>query len=829
MAPPPGVTRGQSPFGGGLPPSPSPLPTTPGLPAGLPAQVPHATAPELKPTVTILEPVNGATINSTTLRVIIAFGGLTSEPTLFRVSIDGSDKTLLFTLTSAGASATIGPLPEGQHEITVAVSDQVGRGATVLSRFAIDLKFGDLSPIELGFARALQATEPVFSQQYQTLTQPARHPDASLLQQPLGLGQQFQSLAQQPATIAPQLRQAIPPQQLRQFGYDLFRTMPSSFGPTSDAPVGPDYILGPGDTLQAYMWGMVDNVLTLPVNQRGEIFLPKVGTLPVRGMALGDARRLIQEQLSRQFAGFRLSLSLTELRSVQTYVVGEVARPGVYTISSLSAVTNTLFASGGPTKLGSLRNISLIRQNRTIGTLDLYDFLLKGDRSRDFRVESGDTIFVPSIGPVVAITGNVKRPAIYELKGATRVHDVLQQMAGGVTPTGYLQRVQIERVKAHQERIVLDLDLSTVYRGGDAKSNVLLEEGDIIKIFPIDSKVYNAVNVEGFVLRPGPYELKRGMRLSELLRPIDVLPEAYLERVEVVRTRPDFTREVLATNLRELWRGDYSQDILLESQDQIMVSSETRALGAITLQGEVKRPGIYPIVQGERLSSALKRAGGYTDQAYLKGALFIRERLRVQQQEELERFIKTQEEVLLSESARTAAGSLELAGSGREEATLQQQSLQQRRQLLDLLRSKVILGRLVVKLDSPAALEGSPNDIPLEQGDFLTVPKQPSSVLVIGSVRNPTAVVYEEGRDVEYYLNRAGGLNKEADKDELHIVKADGSATAGFLKLRKIEAGDIIVAPAKVEAKVRSLPAIKDVATILGQFALTAGVLGALF
>jgi polysaccharide export outer membrane protein len=783
--------------------------------------VPPAAAPELKPTVTILEPVNGSTLNTTTLRVIIAFAGLASEPTVFRVSIDGSDKTLLFTLTSAGASATIGPLPEGQHEITVAVADQVGRGSTVLSRFAIDLKFGDLSPIELAFARATRPTEPPASQPYQPFTQPST---PQFRPSEPTFSQQYQAFTQP-------FRQSEPamPQHLRQFGYDLFRTMPSSFGPTSDAPVGPDYILGPGDTLQAYMWGMVDNVLTLPVNQRGEIFVPKVGTFPVRGMALGDARRLIQEQLARQFSGFRLSLSLSELRSVQAYVVGEVARPGVYTISSLSAVTNILFASGGPTKLGSLRNISLIRNNRTIGTLDLYDFLLRGDRSKDFRVESGDTIFVPSIGPVVAITGDVKRPAIYELKGVTRVHEVLQQMAGGVTPTGYLQRVQIERVKAHEERIVLDLNLSALYRGGDPKGNVLLEEGDIIKIFPIDTKVYNAVYIEGFVRRPGPYELKRGMRLSELLPPTEVLPEAYLERVEVIRTKPDFTREVLTTNVRELWRGDYSQDIVLESQDQIVVGSEIRTLGAVTLQGEVKRPGIYPIVQGERLSSALKRAGSYTDQAYLKGALFIRERLRVQQQEELDRFIKTQEEALLNESARSAAGSLELAASGREEATLQQQSVQQRRQLLDLLRSKVVMGRLVVKLDAPEALEGTANDIVLEQGDFLTVPKQPSSVLVIGSVRNPTAVVYEPGRDVEYYLNRAGGLNKEADKDELHIVKADGSAIAGFLKLRKVEAGDIIVAPAKVAAKVRTLPAVKDLATILGQFALTAGVLGALF
>jgi polysaccharide export outer membrane protein len=792
--------RGPSPWGGAQDGSPTQMPPTP---------APPAVAPELKPAVTILEPVNGATLNTTTLRVIIAFAGMTSEPQVFRVAIDGTDRTPAFTLTSAGASATIGPLPEGQHEITVGVSDHVGRGASVLSRFVIDLRFGDLSPIEQGYARVADAepllTQPPPGQQLQPLQQPGQR-------QPLG-----QRLPQHP------------PQPLRQFGYDLFRTMPSSFVPVSDAPVGADYILGPGDTLQAYMWGMVDNVLTLPVNQRGEIFLPKVGTFPVRGMSLGDVRRLLNEQLSRQFSGFRLSLTLSELRSLQVYVIGEVTRPGVYTVSSLSTVTNALFATGGPTKLGSLRNISLIRHNRTIGTLDLYDFLLRGDRSKDFRLESGDTIFVPPIGPVVAVTGNVKRAAIYELKGATRVHDVLQHMAGGVTPIGYLQRVQVERTKAHQERIVLDLNLSAVARGTDSRGNVVLEEGDLIRIFPIDNKVYNAVTVEGFVHRPGHYELKRGMRLGEILRPAELLPEAYLERVEVIRTKPDFSYEVLTANLLELWRGDHTQNLLLESRDKIVVGSDVRPLGAVALFGEVQRPGLYPITQGERLSSVLKRAGGYTDEAYLRGALFIREKLRQQQQEELDRFVRSQEEALLNESARTAAGSLEMAGSGREEAALQQQTLQQRRQLLELLKSKVVLGRLVVKLDSPEVLEGTASDIPLEEGDRLTIPKQPSSVLVIGSVRNPTAVVYEDNRDVEYYLNRAGGLTKEADKEELHLVKADGSAVAGFLKLRKVEAGDIIVAPAKVEAKVRALPAFKDIATILGQFALSAGVLGALF
>jgi polysaccharide biosynthesis/export protein len=822
-----------------------PLSQPPGL---LGPTLPSPTAPEMPPTVTILEPVDGATINATTLRVSITFGGLVSEPRAFRIVIDGSEQTHLFAITPSGASASIGPLPEGRHEITAALSDRLGRGATGLTRFTVDLKSGDLSPIELAFAQTALRTRgreltPQDFRRQDVRRQDVRRQDVrtqdlrwqDFRSQDFS-SQDFSSQDQRLRDLkmlGVDQRDSEPQesrlQTLRQFGYDLFRTVPSTFVPVSDVPVGGDYVLGPGDTLQVYLWGMVDNVLTLPVNQRGEIFLPKVGAFPVRGMPLGEVRRLIQEQLSRQFSGFHMSLSLSELRSLQIYVVGEVARPGVYTVSSLSTVTNTLFAAGGPTKLGSLRNIQLIRNNRTVATLDLYDFLLRGERTHDLRVETGDTIFVPPIGSVVAITGNIKRPAIYELKGATRIHDLLERLAGGVTPTGYLQRVQVERVKAHEEKVVLDFSLSAFYRGRDPKANFLLEEGDLIKIFPIDPKVYNAVTLEGFVRRPGEYELKAGMRLSELVPRVEVLPEAYLDRVEVIRTKPDFTQEVLAANLRKLWQGDQSQDIMLNAKDRIVVTSETRPSGAVSLRGEVKRPGIYPIVQGERLSSVLKRAGGFPQDAYLKGALFIREQLRRQQQEELDRFINAQQEALLQESARAAQGAMQLTTGGTEQATLQQQTVQERRQLLELLRTKIVLGRMVVRLDELDRFEGSPSDIPLEEGDTLTIPKQPSSVLVLGAVRNPTAVVYEQGRDVEYYLNRAGGLSKEADKDELHIVKADGSAMAGFLRLRKIDPGDIIVAPPKVEAKVRTLPLVRDLATIIGQFALTGGVLATIF
>jgi polysaccharide biosynthesis/export protein len=622
--------------------------------------------------------------------------------------------------------------------------------------------------------------------------------------------------------------QPKPSRDLRQFGYDVFREPVSTFAPVTDVPVGPDYILGPGDVMQAYLWGMVDNVLTLQVNRQGEIFVPRVGTIPVWGMPLGDVRRVIHDQLGKQYAGFRMSLNLSALRSIQVFVVGEAAQPGVYTVSSLSTMVNALFAAGGPTKLGSLRTIKLIRNNRTIGTFDLYNFLLRGERARDFRLESGDTVFIPSIGPVVGVAGNVKRPAIYELSGTTRIADLFQ-MAGGVSPTGYLQRVQIERVKPHTEKLILDLRLDDLKSGDRSGNNPAVEDGDFIKVFPIDMRIYNVVFVEGSVRRPGEYELKSGMRLADLVAPAEVLPEAYIDRIEIIRTKPDFTRELLTSNLRHLWQGDVSQNLLLEPGDYVTIMSESRPMGAVTLQGEIKRPGTYPIIRGERLSSVLKRSGGYTDEAYLKGAIFIRDQLRRQQQLELDRFMKAQEEALLLESARISAGSVQLAEGGREEVALQAQAVQQRRQLLEAMKSKVVLGRLVVKVDAPELLEGTPSDIPIEQGDVLIVPKQPSAVLVIGSVRSPTAVVYREGRDLAYYLSQAGGLNKEADKDEMYIVKADGSSIAGFMKLRKIDAGDTIVVPTKVEAKVRTMPMIKDVATILGQFALGVGVMAALF
>ena len=220
---------------------------------------------------------------------------------------------------------------------------------------------------------------------------------------------------------------------LRQYGYSMFAGNVTTFAPVDDIPVGPDYVLGPGDDLTINVWGAVDSTLIRTVDRNGRIVLPKVGDLRIWGLTFSQADRLIRDELSRYFRGFQTSVTMGRLRTVSVHVVGEVCQPGVYTLSSLATVTNALYSAGGPTKLGSLREVRLLRSNVQVARIDLYDFLQRGDRARDYRLESGDTIFVPTVGDVVAVAGEVKRPAIYEVQTGTRLADVVT-LAGGVTP-----------------------------------------------------------------------------------------------------------------------------------------------------------------------------------------------------------------------------------------------------------------------------------------------------------------------------------------------------------------------------------------------------------
>jgi protein involved in polysaccharide export with SLBB domain len=314
------------------------------------------------------------------------------------------------------------------------------------------------------------------------------------------------------------------------------------------------------------------------------------------------------------------------------------------------------------------------------------------------------------------------------------------------------------------------------------------------------------------------------MRLSDLLKPDSLLPEAYLNRVEIVRVRPDFTREIIPVDTHDLWASNPvpnpapnpTRDIVLQPMDKISVQSEVVGPATFTMIGEVKRPGTYSITKGERLSSVIRRAGGFTDKAYPKAAVFTRESVRKKEKEQLDEFVRVQEGALFAETSALAAAT----AGGAQQGVAIRETLEQRRAFLRLLSERGLRGRVVIRLGDPAGFEESESDIALEDGDALTVPVRPSTVLVLGSVRNPTALLYAPGVPAEYYIEKAGGLAKEADKDEVYIIKADGSVIRGYTKVRELEPGDAILAPPSVEPKYLPLPLWRDVATIVGQFGL---------
>ncbi len=606
------------------------------------------------------------------------------------------------------------------------------------------------------------------------------------------------------------------PRELRQYGYSLFAGPISTFAPVEDVPVGPDYILGPGDDLSINVWGAMESAVVRTVDRNGQIILPSVGPVQVWGLAFSQAERLIREQLSRYYRGFQASVTMGRLRTIRVYVVGEVCQPGSFTLSSLSTVTNAIFAAGGSLKLGSLRNIQLKRNHHVVGTIDIYDFLLRGDKTRDFRLESGDTIFVPPIGQIAAIEGEIKRPAIYELKEPTRVSDLIE-IAGGLTPQSYLKRVQVIRSKLNAEREVIDLDLTDFGGNGDSPRDIEIKNGDLVRIYPTDPRIYNTVRLAGALKHSGEYELKPGMRLTEVLRRENLLPEAYPDKIEIARIKDDLTTEILSVDIKKAWEGDKDQDIPLQRLDLISVRSEFKAPGSIKLEEEIMRPGIYRFKPGERLSSLLRRAGGFTDKAFLRGAVFTRASVREVEQKRLEELVRSYEQQLLVADQSLIA--LASTGSNKDETGIQQAILVQRRKQVHSLSSKVTLGRIVVHLDEPDKLEGSPSDLVLEDGDSLKIPQMPATVLVTGSVRNPTAALHKEDMDVQYYLNRAGGVTNDADENGIHILKADGSAIAGFVRLRNIEPGDVVVVPPSTETKAW-VPYLRDLMTIAGQVAV---------
>lgn len=711
---------------------------------------------------------------------------------------------------------------------------------------------------------------------------------------------------------------------LRQYGYNLFTGAPSTFAPADDIPVSDDYVITAGDEIIVSMVSPRRNGdYSLTVNRNGTISLPNIGTLPVAGMNFSRLTSFLTQKIKGGAPDMRLSIRMGKLRSIKVFVVGRVRRPGAYTISSLSNLSNALMACGGPTKMGSLRNVQLKRNGRTIVLFDLYDFLMKGDNSKDLRLQSGDILFVPEIGPVIGIAGNVREPAIYELKGKTSLLQALK-LAGDITPMGYTQQVQIERFHENEAKMTIDIDLSKMKN----KGKIALQDGDLVKVSSITPKLLNTVYLEGHVLRPGKYEYRPNLKIRDIIKDEnDLKPEFYqdfalIERVmppdahielipfnlkralagnaaenkflspgDTIRIyyrwavqeqpkvriagvaqkagefqlRPNMTIAELihlagglrdeadlkdaeltrvqvvdnkmkslhlTINLERALRGEKSDNLILMRDDHLLIKPvpEYKLYRTITLGGEVAQPGTYTFQDGETLSDLIKRAGGLTKRAYPKAAIFSRLSVKQMQEEHLQDLAKKLEADLYRSSSQRIASAITP-----EAAQANEQALTTKKALLDSIKQTKSSGRVIVDV---ARLLSGPHtmaDIQLEEGDMLIVPQVVTAVSVLGQVYNPTAITYESGRNVDYYLSKTGNPTEYADTNGIYVIKADGSILTdknfktGWLFWRRgvrsatLEPGDTVMVPERMVDST-NLRDLKDITQVLFQIATTAGI-----
>ena len=421
------------------------------------------------------------------------------------------------------------------------------------------------------------------------------------------------------------------PPTLERFGMDVFRNGTGNFDQLPmDMPVGPDYVLGPGDGLSIDLWGSISQRLQRVVDREGRVALPEVGTVEVNGRSLEDVQRVVQTALRSQFRDVRADVALARVRSLRVYVVGDVERPGPYDISSLSTPLNAVYTAGGPTSRGSLRILHHYRGKQLVQSIDVYDLLLHGMGSGLELLQSGDTILVPPLGPEVTIEGMVRRPAIYELGEEKSLAEVLE-LAGGVLPTGTLRQIDVDRLQAHDHRSMLRLEIPE-NNNNKATVNKALDEfqvqdGDQIKISPILPYADQTVFLDGHVFRPGKFAFKEGMRITDVIRSYnELLPEPYKRHAEIIRLNPpDYEPVVLAFNLDDAL-NQKEQDLPLKPFDTIRVFGryDFEDPPVITVTGAVRDPGDHVTNGTTYLRDVVYLAGGTTVDAQLEDAQVFR-------------------------------------------------------------------------------------------------------------------------------------------------------------------------------------------------------------
>ena len=736
-------------------------------------------------------------------------------------------------------------------------------------------------------------------------------------------------------------------QRLPLFGYNLFEG--GAYTPVQNVPVPGDYVLGVGDEVQLRVWGSIDADLRLVIDRNGQVSIPKAGTFTLSGIKASELSNVLRSQMSRYFNNFQLTASLGQLRSLPIFVVGQARKPGAYTLSSLSTLISALFESGGPAATGSLRNIQLIRDNKTIVRLDLYKFITEGNTSADQRLLPGDVILIPPAGPRVALLGPLDNPAIYELAPGGEALGRLLAYAGGTSAMTNTNKLVLERLQTgagnQAPRTVEEHSM-------DANGlQTALRDGDVVTLLKLRSEFDNAVTLRGSVAQPLRHAFKPGMRVSDLIPDRQALVDPIYYRrknalVQFERTRPvgreqDFYNQsgytgrpqdprnpeglratdprsmgddrgndaangdnrlsrsdlrlgaaaqnefrssadrargidnrmseepsvpltqvknlfneinwdyavierlepqalkptVIAFNLQKaVVERDPVANVELKAGDvvtvfnvkDIPVPANRRSL-FVRIGGEVNAPGMYQIQPGETLSQLLRRAGGVTANAYIYGTVFTRENTRKQQQINLNQAVRRFEAEMTGQSAALLQNTQDT-----DKAALLAQTQAAQRQMLAKLQTLEASGRISLEIDP---LRPALPDLPLEDGDQITIPERSGFVSVFGAVLSESSFLQRNNSSVRDYLLRAG-MTRDADDNAVMVLRADGSvesdagrwfsSLAGGVMTRPLYPGDAIFVPEKLDRRtgyVQFISAAKDWTQLIYQLGIGAAAL----
>ena len=649
------------------------------------------------------------------------------------------------------------------------------------------------------------------------------------------------------------------------FGRNIFNIDKLTFQPNLNMATPENYRLGPGDEVIVDVWGASQNTMRLEISPDGYVNITNLGPVYLNNMTIKDARQLLKQELGKIYADSanNIQVTLGNIRTIQVNVMGEVRAPGTYALSSLSTVFHALYASGGVSDIGSLRNVQVARGGKTIARLDVYEYIMKGQIQDDIRLQDGDVVIVPTYDELVKITGKVKRPMFYEMKNGESAATLLK-CAGGFSSDAYKKSIRVLRKdgKEFSVKTVNDIDYSAFK----------LIDGDVVTVDSILNRFNNRLEVKGAVYHPGVFELSGSLNtVRQLVEKADgLLGDAFTGRAVLYRERENLTKEVLPVDIEGILKGT-SPDIALQKNDILYIPSihDLQDMGKVTISGEVNKPGSYTYADHMSLEDLVITAGGLKESASLvrvdvsrrirdpKGTtepdmigqnfsfglkdgfvvdgeagfelqpydqVFVRrspsynEQVSVTVDGEVlyrgEYTLSTKSERLssliqraggVSRYAYVRGAKLRRVANEEELCRMEDVVKMVRREIGETLATSLGLkvdSTFTVGIDLEAALAnpGGDADLVLREGDVLTVPEYNNTVKVNGAVMMPNTVSYAKGKSVKYYLNQAGGYSANAKKSQKFIIYMNGQvAEVKGSGKKQIEAGCEIVVPNKTK------------------------------